>query len=461
MALQEFIASFAADVDESSVNRLEQVLKETKSLAEALASAFVSAKSALADFATEAANVELPWDQLLSSVGGETSDALTGAIESFDGEVKLPVTLDLKAANQELKKFKSPENTLVRLTGDASGVVSAANTALASIKATYSGTTLSINAKIDAPAGNTGSAGAGGAANAGATSGGSGLMRSSIGGRFTRSTVTEVAEDGQPEYIIPIQKEPIAVPLIRQMLSELSESAKESVRPAMEEKSSTKEVSVPSMASIAKSEENSSTNAAAAPAAVPAKEEIKLDIASLMPARTEENSVPGPAPAPAKEDIKLDIASLLPARAEESSISNPEPVPAKEDIKLDISSLVPEKKDESIQKASVPTFSSLVSANEEAKTPNVNALSLRESILSSVDSLLSSREVKAPTLASLPSSLAAASASSGGGSVPRANVSAPVNITINPASAQPEAIGQSVYNLAERYLLKTLKGVTA
>ena len=41
---------------------------------------------------------------------------------------------------------------------------------------------------------------------------------------------------------------------------------------------------------------------------------------------------------------------------------------------------------------------------------------------------------------------------------PAANVQAPVNITVNPASAQPEAVGRSVYNLAERYLVKTLKG---
>ena len=42
---------------------------------------------------------------------------------------------------------------------------------------------------------------------------------------------------------------------------------------------------------------------------------------------------------------------------------------------------------------------------------------------------------------------------------PAANVQAPVNITVNPAAAQPEAVARSVYNLAERYLVKTLKSV--
>ena len=63
--------------------------------------------------------------------------------------------------------------------------------------------------------------------------GASGIM-ASAGGRFTTRTRAEVAEDGQTEYIIPVQKEAIAVPLLRQLLSELSASARESVlgRPA-------------------------------------------------------------------------------------------------------------------------------------------------------------------------------------------------------------------------------------
>ena len=39
----------------------------------------------------------------------------------------------------------------------------------------------------------------------------------------------EVAEDGDAEYIIPVKKEDRAVPLLRQLLSELSPAARESL----------------------------------------------------------------------------------------------------------------------------------------------------------------------------------------------------------------------------------------
>ena len=49
----------------------------------------------------------------------------------------------------------------------------------------------------------------------------------SAGGRFSRPTDVQVAEDGDAEYIIPVKKESRAVPLLRQLLSELSPAARE------------------------------------------------------------------------------------------------------------------------------------------------------------------------------------------------------------------------------------------
>ena len=49
------------------------------------------------------------------------------------------------------------------------------------------------------------------------------------GGRFTKPTDVQVAEDGDAEYIIPVKKENRAVPLLRQLLSELSPSARASL----------------------------------------------------------------------------------------------------------------------------------------------------------------------------------------------------------------------------------------
>ena len=38
------------------------------------------------------------------------------------------------------------------------------------------------------------------------------------------------------------------------------------------------------------------------------------------------------------------------------------------------------------------------------------------------------------------------------------NVQAPVSISVQAAAADPEAVGRSIYNTAERYLLRTLEG---
>ena len=50
MASQEFLASFAAEIDESGVTRLQQVLEENRELADRLAGAFGAASSAIHAF---------------------------------------------------------------------------------------------------------------------------------------------------------------------------------------------------------------------------------------------------------------------------------------------------------------------------------------------------------------------------------------------------------------------------
>ena len=200
MAMQEFLASFAVEIDESGVNRLQAILKDNRELAESLTEAFAGAKAAM-----EAGFGEMP--------------------ESLE----IPVSLEMSKATQTLRAFQRSEVTKISLSGDASSVVAAANSALASIKASYAGTTLTISARVNTE----NAAGAAGNTGNGGNAGGSGLFRSSAGGRFTRATTTEVAEDGQTEYVIPVQKEGIAVPLVRQLLGELSASAKEAVAPAL------------------------------------------------------------------------------------------------------------------------------------------------------------------------------------------------------------------------------------
>ncbi len=46
MPMQEFLASFGVEVDESGANRLQEILKENKTLADDLSRAFSAARSA-------------------------------------------------------------------------------------------------------------------------------------------------------------------------------------------------------------------------------------------------------------------------------------------------------------------------------------------------------------------------------------------------------------------------------
>ena len=56
---QEFLASFAVDIDEGGVNRLQSILEQNRDLAAGLASAFDAARASMEDFIHYAAD-ELP-----------------------------------------------------------------------------------------------------------------------------------------------------------------------------------------------------------------------------------------------------------------------------------------------------------------------------------------------------------------------------------------------------------------
>ena len=139
--------------------------------------------------------------------------------ESGEGE-GLEGSLDLEGARGELEAFREEAAQPVALSGNASGIVSAAGAALAGVKSMFS-QPLTITAKVETESGD-GDGGDGG------DTGGS-TLKMSAGGRFSRPTEVQVAEDGEAEYIIPVKKESRAVPLVKQLLSELSPSARASL----------------------------------------------------------------------------------------------------------------------------------------------------------------------------------------------------------------------------------------
>ena len=211
MADQEFLASFGVEIDETGLNRLQEALSENRALADEVASAFAEAKAAVEAFFQEIST---------SSVSGEAS-----VTEGGSG-LSVALSLDTTAATKALNAFKSEATKPLKLTADASSVVSAGQSALSSLKSLYSSSSLSLNVRVNqTTADNTG----GTSGTSGVVSGICSLLKAATGGRFTSPTQAEIAEDGDPEYVIPVKKESIAVPLLKQLFEELSDSAKETL----------------------------------------------------------------------------------------------------------------------------------------------------------------------------------------------------------------------------------------
>ena len=128
---------------------------------------------------------------------------------------------ELEEANEGLDDLREAAETPIILKANASGAVSAARTALENIRSIFANNTVTIYAQMQ----NLDTAGS---YSTGAK-GGTARQRMSTGGRFVRPTDVQVAEDGGTEYIIPVGKESRAVPLLRQLLGELSPAARESL----------------------------------------------------------------------------------------------------------------------------------------------------------------------------------------------------------------------------------------
>ena len=218
MAEQEFLASFGVEIDESGLDRLQKALARNRELAGQLASAFDSARTAVSEFFKQLSDSALPT--------GELSPYRRLADLSEKG-FSFSVGLDTSEAEGKLDGFFLQARELFAsarfpLNADASGIITAGRDALAQLQALFASARLTVNVQAGAQGG-SGRAG-------GSTGRGSPSVKAAAGGRFSGPTVTEIAEDGDPEYVIPVRKESIAVPLLRQLIGELSGSARETLR---------------------------------------------------------------------------------------------------------------------------------------------------------------------------------------------------------------------------------------
>ena len=207
MADQEFLASFGVEIDETGLLRLQEALTKNRALADDLAAAFNRAQEAMTSFFDSMTEITMP--TLDFGSGGIAGEAASG--------LSIPFSLDMTKANRELNAFFKEAGKNLKLTADASGIVSAGQSALNRLRSLYSSTTLSVRANVQTST----------------SAGGINLntmLKAATGGRFTRPQQVEIAEDGDPEYVIPVKKEGIAVPLLRQLIGELSASARESLQ---------------------------------------------------------------------------------------------------------------------------------------------------------------------------------------------------------------------------------------
>ena len=225
MADQEFLASFGVEIDESGLDKLQKALTQNRTLAEELASAFDTARDAVGEFFRQLSASTLPTGEL---------SPYQRLMELSEKGISFSMDLDVSDAEEKLDHFllhaqQMFDTAVFPLNADASAVLTAGRDALAQLQALYGSARLTVNASVDMPGG-TGHAGTGGGGGA------SSLMKSAAGGRFSAPAVTEIAEDGDPEYVIPVKKESIAVPLLRQLIGELSDSARETLRMGFEKK---------------------------------------------------------------------------------------------------------------------------------------------------------------------------------------------------------------------------------
>ncbi len=306
------------DIDEAGVNRLQTILTQNRELSDQLAAAFNSARASMMDFIQSATGElsALPFFSRPSSV-----EETLGASGTFS------IDLDFSKASKQLETFLASAKKQFKLTADGSGIVSAASSALSQVRSMFAsaGLVLKVKTEVEKP----------GASNDDSDDS-SGLVftpvRAATGGRFSSLTHAEIAEDGDPEYVVPVKKENEAVPLVRSLLSELSASA----------------------------------------------------LASL-------------------QDV------LLPGNLDSK----------------------PEQRDDPSQ------------FPELGSRPQIKQESLF-SALSSIPQMMSAAPAATvPVMNQTTSS----------------NVSAPVNIHVEAAAADPEAVGRSIYDTAERYLLRTLREV--
>ena len=231
MALQEYLASYAVKVDEDGARRLRTVLEQNRKTSASLASSFGAARAALASLKKDLTS-SVGLKDVFSSLAG-TFSGLSGSLSSltggpaglsgssgFAGRASLSVTADTKAADEAVAGFKTKaEAAKPRLSVNTAGITSAVSSAIAAVRSMLSGLTVTVPVKAVPSLDTSG-------LRSRASASGLSLGKYASGGRVSSPTLAMIAEEGRPEYVIPVGDEAAALPLLRSLMGELSASAR-------------------------------------------------------------------------------------------------------------------------------------------------------------------------------------------------------------------------------------------
>ena len=139
MADQEFLASFGVDIDENGVSRLQKILTENQTLAQSLSESFDTASENVKLF-KKTISTELP--SLFGGYGNVTE-------RLFGSSGGLKIGLDMTEPKKEIAAFTAEAKKEIPLSANASGIVSAARTALENVRSMFS-ETFTINVRANA-----------------------------------------------------------------------------------------------------------------------------------------------------------------------------------------------------------------------------------------------------------------------------------------------------------------------
>ena len=137
---QEFLASFAVEIDEAGVSRLERILENNRELARKLADAFDEAHGAMEGLIrplTEDMEGILPFPR------PEAAAETPGTAGNF------PVGLDFAEAGKQLETFLAGAKKQLRLSADGSGIVSAVSAAISRARSMLAGAGLTLPVQVE------------------------------------------------------------------------------------------------------------------------------------------------------------------------------------------------------------------------------------------------------------------------------------------------------------------------